>query len=220
MNNKDIEEIKIKKTYTQINPLNLVKFLHTNNISSKALHTKYNYNKLFLEKDIKHKYSTKKYSPYLQAKKINFEKLLKNIKIQKNSRNCQKCEKNDNSKIKKEINFNNKKNVVNIKNTNNKENKIIIDLYGQSLDLSIMRERPPKIPEMFYNPYISINKKILFKENNSYGVIKKDKLPNAFFNHFLLSDNKYKFHNRYNYNKIFITQRNKNKLLTIIYLSP
>ena len=148
---------------------------------------------------------------------------MKNIKIQNSKilRNYEKYEKNENSKIKKEINFNfnNKKNVV-IKNTNNKENKIIIDLYGQNLDLSIMRERPPKTPEMFYNSFLLINKKILFKENNCYGAVKKDKLPNVFFNHFLLSDNKYKFPNRYKYNKISITQRNKNKLLTIIYFSP
>ena len=112
------------------------------------------------------------------------------------------------------VNKNNKKRAINKLNNNNKN----IEIYGQSYDLTIMKESPPKSPELYFHLYALNNSKMLFKENDSFGNIKKDKIPNIFYNHFLFSDKKYSLN--YKYKKMIMTQRNKNKLLTIIYCSP
>ena len=98
-------------------------------------------------------------------------------------------------------------------NNNNKN----IEIYGQAYDLKIMRESPPKSPELFFHLYTLKNKTKFFKENDSFGIIKNDKIPNIFYNHFLFTEKKCSLNK---YKKISITQRNKNKLLTIIYCSP
>lgn len=83
-----------------------------------------------------------------------------------------------------------------------------------------MREKPPIKPELFSHLYIFNNKKTLCKENENFLIKQKGRIPNVFYNHFLINNNIYNFDNKYNYNKISMTQRNKNKLITIIYYTP
>ena len=99
---------------------------------------------------------------------------------------------------------------------NNKKKNI--EIYGQTYDIKIMRETPPKSPELFFHLFTLKNKKQLLKENDTFGIIKKDKMPNIFYNHFLFCEKKLSLN--YRHKKISMTQRNKNKLLTIIYYSP
>ena len=217
MNNKDIEEIKIKKAFTYLNSLKSIKLFQGCFSPSKSLCSIYKYNKLLIKQDLNDKCSNKSSSYYFKDKKNNLDKSLKsNIKkgeIQKCSKKCENSNTKD-SNINNN-NKNNKKRVIDKLNIKNSKN---IEIYGQRYDLKMMRESPPKSPELFFHLYTMNNKRKLFKENDSFGIIKNDKIPNIFYNHFLFTENKY-FLN-YRYKKISMTHRNKNKLLTIIYCSP
>lgn len=212
-----MEDPKVKKAFSQINSLKLVKIFHRYQISSKNLNTKYNYNKLFLEKDFKYKHFPKNISLNHQTKIINFDKTFKNIINEKNSK---KCENSKTLSTKKEINDNEHKTDVLKCGKKNKEKNKKDDLYGQSFNLSRMREKPPTKPELFSHLYIFNNKKTLYKENENFFTKQKGRIPNVFYNHFLINNNLYNFNNKYNYTKIAMTQRNKNKLITIIYYTP
>lgn len=100
---------------------------------------------------------------------------------------------------------------------NNKKNKKI-ELYGQDLDLKDMKASPPKEPELFLHVYNFKNRNILFKNNETSSILNKGNIPNVYYNHLMISKEYFLF-NKCNYNKISLTQRNKNKLLTIIYYS-
>ena len=216
MNNKDIDDIKIKKTYTYLNSLKSIKLFQGYFTPSKSINSLYKYNKILLKQELNNKYSNKSNSYYYKDKKNNLEKSLKNNTKKKEISKCsQKCE---NSTIKdKNINNNNKITKKRANDKLNKNNKNI-EIYGQAYDLKIMRENPPKSPELFFHLYTLKNKNKFFKENDSFGIIKYEKIPNIFYNHFLFTEKK-NFLN-YKYKKISMTQRNKNKLLTIIYYSP
>ena len=218
MNNKDFDEIKIKKAFTYLNSLKSNKFFQRYFSPSKSLSSIYKYNKLLLKQDLENKCSNKSNSYYYKDKKNNLEKSPKNnIKkeyISKCSKNCENI--NNKDKNMDSVNKNNKKRAIDKLNKNNKNKNI--EIYGKSYDLTIMRETPPKSPELFFHLYGLNNSKKLFKENDAFGNIKKDKIPNIFYNHFLFRNKKYSLNNKYK--KIAMTQRNKNKLLTIIYCSP
>lgn len=97
-------------------------------------------------------------------------------------------------------------------------NKKKTEIYSQNYDLTLMKERPPKITDLFLHDY-SFNEKLIDKSNESFGKLSKETIPISFYNHLMISDkNKKSFNNKYF--KTSITQRNKNKLLTIIYYSP
>lgn len=220
MNNKDIEEIKIKKAFTNLNSLNSIKIFQDYFFSSKSLTSIYNCNKLLLKKDLNDKCSNKGNSYCYKNKKNNLEKSPKNnIKKEEISKISKKCENSETKN--KNINDNNKINkkraIDKLKNNNKNKN---IEIYRQTYDLKMMRETPPKSPELYFHIYTLKNNKKLFKENDSYGIIKSDKIPNIFYNHFLFSASKKKNSLNNKYKKISITQRNKNKILTIIYYSP
>ena len=217
MNNKDIEENKIKKNFSYLNSLKSIKLFQGYFSPSKSLNSRYKYNKLLLNQYLNDKCSNKSSSYYYKDKKNNLDKSLKsNIKKEEISK-CSKISENPNIKDTNinNINKNNKKRVVDKLNIKNSKN---IEIYGQRYDLKMMRESPPKSPELFFHLYTMNNKRKLCKNNDSFGIIKNDKIPNIFYNHFLFTEKKYFLNNRYK--KISMAHRNKTKLLTIIYCSP
>ena len=132
---------------------------------------------------------------------------------------------NQNSKINNNINFIEhksikvpKKNNNVIIKVNNKKNKMR-ELYGQDLNLKDIKTNPPKEPELFLHIYNLKIINILFKNNETVGIINKGNIPIVFFNH-LMIDEKHLMFNKCKYNRVSLTQRNKKKLLTIIYYSP
>ena len=60
------------------------------------------------------------------------------------------------------------------------------------------------------------------KNSESFGTINKDTVPIIFYNHLMegVYGDKKNVNNRNSYLKTSMTQRNKKKLLTIIYYSP
>jgi hypothetical protein len=132
---------------------------------------------------------------------------------------------NQNSKINNNIVFiehNSIKAPINNNNAlimiNNKKNKKR-ELYGQDLGLKNMKTSPPKGPELFLHIYNLKNRDILFKNNETVGILNKGNIPNVYFNHLMIDEKYVIFNNKCKYNRISLTQRNKNKLLTIIYYS-
>ena len=132
---------------------------------------------------------------------------------------------NQNSKINNNIDFiehnsikvpNNNNNALIMRN--NKKN-IKRELYGQELNLKNMKTIPPKQSELFLHIYNLRNRNILFKNNETVGILNKGNIPNVYFNHLMIEEKYVIFNNKCKYNRISLTQRNKNKLLTIIYYS-
>lgn len=98
----------------------------------------------------------------------------------------------------------------------NKEKKLNSELYSQSHNLSCMKKFPPKLPEMLNFETIMQNKLKGTMSIETYGQLSKGKIPNIFFGHLMVNCSIRK--NRYL--KSSMTQRNKNKLLTIFYYKP
>ena len=130
---------------------------------------------------------------------------------------------NQNSKINKNIDSMEYKSIKVANNNalskiNNKKSKKR-ELFGLSLNLEDMKSSPPGQPELLLHVYNLNNKNILFKNNETIGILNKGNIPNVYFNHLMIDERYLKFNNKCKYNRISITQRNKNKLLTIIYYS-
>lgn len=106
------------------------------------------------------------------------------------------------------------------KNYNEKIQKTKIDMYTQDKDLSCMKKIPPKQPEIFEHIY-SLEKTNALDTNKTYGKLNKNTIPICFYNHLMFSENiKKSVNKRKNYFKTSFTQRNKKKILTIIYYGP
>ena len=84
-----------------------------------------------------------------------------------------------------------------------------------------MKNCPPKIPDLFKNIY-NLDKKNIINNSNTkaFGKLNKETIPIVFYNHLMMNENYKKFSKNKNYFKSSITQRNKKKLLTILYYSP
>ena len=96
-----------------------------------------------------------------------------------------------------------------IKNTTKEKS----DNYSQNYDIMTqMKKQPPKLPELLNHDY-NLNNVNQNSKNEAYGEIYKGKIPNIFYGHLMIDKNG-------TINKSCITQRNKKKLLTIIYYSP
>jgi hypothetical protein len=94
------------------------------------------------------------------------------------------------------------------------------EIYSQNLDISLMKGKPPKVNELFLHDY-SFSDKLIDKSNETFGKLDKETIPVAFYHHLMISDkNEKAFNNKHKYCRTSITQRNKKKLLTIIYYSP
>ena len=103
------------------------------------------------------------------------------------------------------------KNTTQTKSINTKKNSI--ENYSQTYDvLSLMKKNPPQVPSIYSHDFNLKNIKNNLI-NETYGEIYKGKVPNIFFGHFMNIKNRPA-------KKSCMTQRHKQKLLTIIYYSP
>ena len=91
-----------------------------------------------------------------------------------------------------------------------KENKKNLEAYSQDNDtLNYLKINPPKLPNIYNHDYDLKN----LDNNETFGKINKGTIPVVFFGH-LMSENKKSL------KRLSTTQRNKKKLLTIIYYTP
>jgi hypothetical protein len=149
---------------------------------------------------------------------------------------CNKTIDSVNNKL--QCKFNNLSIPVNtIPNSNNKEkyiskqkqslklkaisNKTKVEIFSQNIDaINIMKEKPPKIPELFYHDY-NFGIKLIEKSDETFGQLNREIIPVAFYNHLFINEESKKLVNNKNkYCRTSLTQRNKNKMLTVIYYSP
>lgn len=119
------------------------------------------------------------------------------------------------NKNNEDILSNNTKKLLNSKIVN-RGKKLNSEIYNQNHDLSSMKKFPPNMPELL-NPEHDINNTVkgIFS-NATYGHLSKGIIPNIFFGH-LMVDSVIK---KKRYFRSSATQRNKSKLLTIIYVKP
>lgn len=119
------------------------------------------------------------------------------------------------NKNNEDILSNNTKKLLNSKIVN-RGKKLNSEIYNQNHDLSSLKKLPPNVPELL-NPEHDINNTVkgIFS-NATYGHLSKGTIPNIFFGH-LMVDSVMK---KKRYFRSSATQRNKSKLLTIIYVKP
>ena len=100
-------------------------------------------------------------------------------------------------------------------------NKTKVEIFSQNVDaINIMKEKPPKLPDLFFHDY-NFSDKLIEKSNETFGKLNREIIPVAFYNHLVISEESKKLVNNKNkYCRISLTQRNKNKMLTFIYYSP
>ena len=111
-----------------------------------------------------------------------------------------------------------KSNKVSLNNIKNEKIKRI-EIFGQDFSLKGFKRSPPKLPSLFSHKYNLKNQKILHKINESFGELNRSNIPNIFYNHLIIDENNITSINKCKYYRISIVQRNKNKLLNIIYYS-
>ena len=113
---------------------------------------------------------------------------------------------------KKEISKKNIKKIVDKKTT---------EIYTQNKDvINSMKEIPPKLPIMYSHDYNLENNTPMDKGSETLGNMNRDRVPVCFYNHLMICNNNKIVKYKNKYSKTSLTQRNKNKLLTIIYYSP
>ena len=83
-----------------------------------------------------------------------------------------------------------------------------------------LRPFPPKLPQLYNYDYKFNNKKFFSKNNETLGLLNKDNIPNAFYNHLIINKRNNLFNGKYRYNRILMKKRNKKKLIKIIYYFP
>ena len=94
-----------------------------------------------------------------------------------------------------------------------KKNKNNSETYSQGYDtLKCMKTNPPKLPNIYNHDYDLKNTDIN-SNNETCGIINKGTIPVVFFGHIMTKKKK-------TFNKLSITQRNKKKLVTILYYTP
>ena len=156
---------------------------------------------------------------------------IKNNKIIDDAKNKDQCNiiiSNTSNPVYTILNSNNKKNNISKQEKKQKQSlklktlakKKKSEIYSQNLDISLMKGKPPKVNELFLHDY-SFSDKLIDKSNETFGKLDKETIPVAFYHHLMISDkNEKAFNNKNKYCRTSITQRNKKKLLTIIYYSP
>jgi hypothetical protein len=231
INTKDMEE---KKLITTTDPISNLKINNSFNFSSAINILRLN-KLIYLDSEDILKYRNK----YKSLDKFNAkeEKIIVNkFEVNYQNRKNIDCAKN---KPQCNIKNNNVSNLVNtVPKSNDKKNNISkqkqkkrlklkalsnkkkSEIYSQNLDISLMKEKPPKVNEFFQHDY-SFNEKPTEKSNETFGKLNKETIPVAFYNHLMINDKKEKtLNNKHKYFRTSTTQRNKKKLLTIIYYSP
>ncbi len=159
--------------------------------------------------------------------KENHSKLYNNkkIDIKESSNNNMKDEKSKKKEMK-----DNKSNIIKkidkrkIVSSNNNTKKLVKsdnDIYGQDQNsIEYMKECAPKMPDLFNHEYNIYSKDCLLKKNETSSVLKKGIIPNVFYNHLMININNKITNNKCKYISNSITQKNKKKLITIIYYAP
>ena len=243
-NTKDMEEQKINTTISPISNIKNSSYLKCS--SSKNI---FKLNKLiYLDFDDKlnyrKKYNSKEKFLYNENKNVNYninrikdaKKVIKACEVKINNFINNKTIDSVNNKLKNKIN--NLSIPVNpIPNSHNKENyiskqkqslklkaisnKTKVEIFSQNIDaINIMKEKPPKIPELFYHDY-NFSIKLIEKSDETFGQLNREIIPVAFYNHlFIKGESKKLVNNKNKYCRTSLTQRNKNKMLTVIYYSP
>ena len=117
--------------------------------------------------------------------------------------------------------------IVNInKNVKLEIKNVKLEIYTQNIDVSCMKICPPKLPDLFNNEHgLQYNVKGTIS-SDTYGQLSKGIIPNIFYSHLMVGTNltyigfRRGKNNIKNYFNLSTTQRNKKKLLTIIYFTP
>lgn len=217
-----ISNLKINKCFKYSSVINIFesnKLIYLNSEDKLEYRKKYKSLDKFKTKDEKNDVNK------LEIKIINFlnNKIIDDVKSKPE---CTIIINNSLKPVNTVINSNNKKTNISKQEKKQKKslkfkalaNKKKSEIYSQNYDVTLMKERPPKITDLFLHDY-SFNDKLIDKSNETFGKLRKETIPISFYNHFMVSyKNKKSFNNRYF--KTSITQRSKNKLLTIIYYSP
>ena len=99
----------------------------------------------------------------------------------------------------------------------NKDKNLNSEIYTQSFNLSRMKKIPPKLPEILNFEHTMKIKLSEAKSKETYGQLYQGSIPNIFFGHLMTEC--YSGKNK-KYIKSSATQRNKSKLLTILYYKP
>ena len=125
----------------------------------------------------------------------------------------------------------NNNNVINKKDNKdvdivNINKNVKLEMYTQNIDVSCMKKCPPKLPDLFNNEHgFHYNVKGAIS-SDTYGQLSKGIIPNIFYSHLMVGTNltyigfRRGKNNIKNYFNMSMTQRNKKKLLTIIYFTP
>ena len=93
------------------------------------------------------------------------------------------------------------------------------DAYHQNTDKSmgLMNAVPPTLPSIFNHNY-NLERNIT-NNSISFGKLNKELIPVPFYNHFMVAGGR-RLIDEKKYIQSTITQRNKKKLLTIVYFTP
>ena len=239
-----MEEQKINTT---ISPISNIK--SSSNLKCSSSKNIFKLNKLiYLDFDDKlnyrKKYNSKDKFLYNENKNVNFninkikdaKNVIKACEVKINNFISNRTIDSGNNKVKNKIN-NLSIPVNTIPNSNNKENyiskqkqslklkaisnKTKVEIFSQNIDaINIMKEKPPKLPELFFHDY-NFSGKLIEKSNETFGKLNREIIPVAFYNHLVINEESKKLVNNKNkYYRTSLTQRNKNKMLTVIYYSP
>jgi hypothetical protein len=219
--NDPISNLKISNSFKFSSSINILKLNKLMYLDSE--------DKLIYRKKCKSldKFNAKDKKIIVNKFEINYQNN-KNIDDAKNKPQCNIKNNNASNLVNTFLTSNNKKNNISKQKQEKKQslklkamaNKKKSEIYSQNFDISLMKERPPKVNELFLHDY-SFNEKLIDKSNETFGKLNKETIPVAFYNHLMINDKKEKtFNNKHKYFRTSITQRNKKKLLTIIYYSP
>lgn len=131
-----------------------------------------------------------------------------------------KCKININNTSKPIKTVINHKDNINIRHTTKKKLETIKNNdYTQNKDISCMNINVPNLPNLFEHEFnLENDNNITNKCNKTFGQLNKEIIPISFYNHLMFSENVKKKHNKYF--KASITERNKKKLITILYYTP
>jgi len=99
-------------------------------------------------------------------------------------------------------------------------NKKKSEIYSQNFDISLMKKMPPKVNDLYLHNYSFSDKQM--DKSNAFVKLNKEIIPIAFYNHLMVCEKNRKTfnNNKHKYFRASMTQRNKKKLLTVIYYSP
>ena len=212
-----ISNLKINNSFNYSSAINILKLNKLINLDSED---KLKYRNKYKSLD---KFNAKEEKIIVNKFEVNYQNR-KNIDCAKNKPQCNIKNNNVSNLVNTVLKSNNKKNNISKQKKRLKlkalSKKKKSEIYSQNFDISLMKEKPPKVNEFYQHDY-SFNEKLIEKSNETFGKLNKETIPVAFYNHLMINDKKEKtFNNKHKYFRTSITQRNKKKLLTIIYYSP